>query len=124
MHTDPAQPALAHYVLRLEGTLESLDERIATLALALGAQLDQAGQLDQWLRHAPDGAPSPTRQGRQRCELRGLLVLRYRMISRYCNELGAPVALQLMRCAEDRMQARGWPRGADGLDVQAMSQPR
>src|SRR5574343_197112 len=65
MYTDPAQPALAQYVLRLEGTLESLDERIATLALALGAQLDQAGQLDQWLQHVPDAARSPTRQGRQ-----------------------------------------------------------
>ena len=48
------------------------------------------------------------------------LVLRYQVITRYCNELGAPLALQLVCYAEERLQAKGWAPGADGLDVQAL----
>ena len=127
MQTEAVQQALTpltQYALRLEGRLEKLDERIAALSHLLDARLEQHGQLQQWLHQqpaTPQSGPHPsTRESRLRSELRGLLVLRYQIITRYCNELGAPLALQLVRYAEERLEAKGWAPGADGLDVQAL----
>ncbi len=120
MQTEAAQQALTQYALRLEGRLEKLDERIAALAHLVGARLEQRGQLQLWLHQQPDAPQQSARQNRMRGELRALLVLRYRVITQYCDELGAPLALQLVCYAEERLQARGWAPGADGLDVQAL----
>lgn len=123
MQTEAAQQALTpltQYALRLEGRLEKLDERIAALSHLLDARLEQHGQLQQWLHQQPKSPHQSTRESRLRSELRGLLVLRYQVITRYCNELGAPLALQLVCYAEERLQAKGWVPGADGLDVQAL----
>ncbi len=130
MQTEAAQQALTpltpltQYALRLEGRLEKLDERIAALSHLLDARLEQHGQLQQWLHQQPatpqSGPHQSTRESRLRSELRGLLVLRYQIITRYCNELGAPLALQLVCYAEERLEAKGWAPGVDGLDVQAL----
>lgn len=120
MQTEAAQQALTQYALRLEGRLEKLDERIAALSQLLDARLEQRGQLQQWLHQQPETPHQSPRQHRLRGELRGLLVLRYQVITRYCNELGAPLALQLVCYAEERLQAKGWAPGVDGLDVKAL----
>ena len=124
MQTEAVQQALTpltQYALRLEGRLEKLDERIAALSHLLDARLEQHGQLQQWLHQqpaTPQSGPHPsTRESRLRSELRGLLVLRYRIARRYVDRVGIHATRQILVHAQDQLEREGFKPGASGADL-------
>ena len=116
-------PLSTESLLRLEQDFEALNQRIARLATHLGYALVNEQSIEDAIHavsHHIRAEQAPAHEMHLWHEFRGLLVLRYQIITRYCNELGAPLALQLVCYAEERLQAKGWAPGADGLDVQAL----
>jgi hypothetical protein len=53
-------------------------------------------------------------------ELRGLLVLRYGVTTRFTQKLGAEVTRDLFICAEEKLLREGFRPGADGIDLRAL----
>ncbi|MBP7352087.1 MAG: hypothetical protein KA964_03615 [Comamonas sp.] len=111
--------ALQEHVERLSASIERLNARIARLATALDVSLDKDSEVERVLQRDTN-APSDARQHRMREELRGLLVLRYRVTTRYTQKLGAEVTRDLFICAEEKLLREGFRPGADGIDLRAL----
>ena len=111
--------ALQEYAQRLSTSIERLNARIARLASALDVQLEKDGDVERALQRDAAGT-GHGRERRMREELRGLLVLRYRVTTRYTQKLGAEVTRDLFICAEEKLLREGFRPGADGIDLRAL----
>lgn len=111
--------ALQEHVERLSASIERLNARIARLATALDVSLDKDSEVERVLQRETS-APGDTRQHRMREELRGLLVLRYGVTTRYTQKLGAEVTRDLFIYAEEKLLREGFRPGADGIDLRAL----
>ncbi|MBV7420727.1 MULTISPECIES: hypothetical protein [Comamonas] len=111
--------ALQEHVERLSASIERLNARIARLATALDVSLDKDSEVERVLQRETS-APGDTRQHRMREELRGLLVLRYGVTTRFTQKLGAEVTRDLFIYAEEKLLREGFRPGADGIDLRAL----
>ena len=111
--------ALQEHVERLSASIERLNARIARLATALDVSLDKDSEVERVLQRETS-APGDTRQHRMREELRGLLVLRYGVTTRFTQKLGAEVTRDLFIYAEEKLLREGFHPGADGIDLRAL----
>ncbi len=135
--TDEAQAA---YLQRLGTSIEELNARIARLAIALGVSLQNDHEVVSAMNHssatsvvterrsaAPDrragsrsDSGSDRRVAYKHVELRGLLVLRYGVTSRYVEQVGVTVTRQIMVAAEAQLKRDGFRPGADGVDLRRL----
>ncbi len=121
---------------QMEAAIETLNMRIARLAIALGVALDNEGEVaslmgeehDTTVLHERrvsaehlDSAHAHTgpecRVAHQRQELRGLLVMRYEVEKRYVDDAGVTVTHQIMIEAEQQLERKGFKPGVDGIDL-------
>jgi hypothetical protein len=138
MPTEPPSEAdpQAQRLHSMESSLEALNARIARLAIGLGVSLksddDVASVMSRHQdatvsherrvglerRDAARTASSPDRRiAHLREELRGLLVLRYGVETRYVNEVGVTVTRQILVEAEAHLERAGFKPGADGVHL-------
>lgn len=131
----PEQEPLAQRLLDMASSIEALNVRIARLAIGLGVSLDSevevARAMSQTLAvsavsHERRTAPGPSaashtgpdrRMAHKREELRGLLVLRYGVETRYVDEVGVVATRQILVEAEAHLVRDGFKPGADGIDL-------
>ena len=123
-------------VHQMEAAMETLNMRIARLAIALGVALDHEGEVaslmgeehDTTVLHerrvsgnSPDGEHAHVgpecRVAHQRQELRGLLVMRYEVEKRYVDAAGITVTHQIMVAAEEQLERKGFKPGVDGINL-------
>ena len=127
--------ALAQRLHNMETSIEALNARIARLAIGLGVSLETEAEIAHVMsqknpaslvtherRTAADsaahlGANPDRRVAHKREELRGLLVLRYGVETRYVEEVGVVATRQIMSDAEAHMVKDGFKPGADGIDL-------
>ncbi|MFZ4481220.1 MAG: hypothetical protein ACOYNZ_15140 [Rhodoferax sp.] len=122
---------------RMLSTIEALNARIARLAIGLGVRLDSNDDLARAMSsssHAPAVAherriamqrrvvaratPGPDRRvSHLHDELRGLLVLRYGVQTRYVEQFGAGATLQVLVEVEAHLARDGFKTGADGINL-------
>lgn len=120
----------------MESSIEALNVRIARLAIGLGVSLTSEADVAQVLKRQPvlpacperrlakntspashAGSGSDRRKAHQWEELRGLLVLRYGVETRFVDLVGVVTARQLLVDAEAGMVRDGFRPGADGIDL-------
>ncbi|MDR2324887.1 MAG: hypothetical protein LBE51_05695 [Acidovorax sp.] len=111
--------ALSARVERLSESIERLNARIARLATALDVSLEKESDIERALQ-CDAAVQGGGRQRRMQEELRGLLVLRYGVTTRYTQKLGAEVTRDLLIYAEEKLQREGFRPGADGIDLRAL----
>lgn len=109
---------------RLRASIEALNARIARLAIGLGLSLDKQSDLDQLLEqtHGHTSGQQGTalklssghREGHQRNELRGLLILRYRLEADTLSDIGLDATREVFEKSRDNLISRGFKPGADG----------
>jgi hypothetical protein len=116
MLTDPpfSIEAQAKHVRRMVSSMESLNTRIARLALALDMPLDRQGEQSQLMSCHPVAPNLP--MAHQREELRGLLVLRYEVQTRCVARIGITATRQILVEAEQKLLLKGFHLGDDGID--------
>ena len=126
----------------MEASIETLNARIARLAIALGVSLDNDDEVAALMNEHQEPTVSPElrdpsaqvsgthastspehRVAHQREELRGLLVLRYSMEKNYVHDAGVPATRQIMDKAEQELERRGFKPGADGIDLDRLFDP-
>jgi hypothetical protein len=129
---DPQNQRLQH----MASSMEDLNARIARLAIGLGVSLEDQADVARVmsrppLTHAPldrrmtQERRHPTRPGsgmerriaHKREELRGLLVLRYRVEALYVDEIGVTATREILIQVEAHLQREGFRPGADGIDL-------
>ena len=141
MPTDPLAPdeAQVDRLRQMEASIESLNARIARLAIALGVSLANDNDVaDLMSEHqaptvlherrvtsehaeAAHASTSPEhRVAHQREELRGLLVMRYGVEKRYVDDTGVTVTRQIMVEAEQQLERRGFKPGVDGINLERL----
>ena len=130
------QDPLAQRLHHMESSIEELNARIARLAIALGVSLKNDAEIAHVMTWHEEVPVSPERRGtaerpdafrtgsspdrrvaHQREELRGLLVLRYGVETRYVDEVGVTVTRQILVEAEAHLVRAGFKPGADGMDL-------
>ncbi|MDD2728775.1 hypothetical protein [Malikia sp.] len=112
---------------RFEQSLGELNARIARLAMLLDAPIatadDRQRLLDRQAPHfrRPDEAAAASgpaqRLTRGWEELRGLIVLRYEVLSNAASELGPQATTHLVLKVELELELDGFKRGASGFDL-------
>ena len=121
---------------QMESSIEALNARIARIAIALGVSLKSEDEVarvisqppGQALLHERRGTPERREASRAstgpdrrvahiREELRGLLVLRYSVETRFVEEVGVTATRQILVEAEAHMVRAGFQPGADGLNL-------
>ncbi|MDD5031098.1 MAG: hypothetical protein PHH58_16645 [Rhodoferax sp.] len=121
---------------RLAASMETLNARIARLAIGLGIDLDREETLTKLLAQ-PVAAPVPVERRRTsggaatvpmltterrvtylKEELRALVVLRYRLESSSLECNGLAITRELMEQAHQHLLERGFKPGADGWHEQ------
>jgi len=108
--------SMRHRVERIALSVEDLSMRIARLTQMLSLDLSQDTDMLRVFRL--DGVDESSRHRQQRMEeLRGLLVMRYGMIRRYAQSLGAPATRSLFVCAQEQLAVRGLNPRVSGADV-------
>lgn len=138
MPTDflPEDDSQAQRLPHMESSIEALNVRIARLAIGLGVSLTNDADVAQVLRRQPalpvslerrlakdtppasrTGSGTDRRRAHQWEELRGLLVLRYGVETRFVDLVGVVTARQLLVDAEAHMVRDGFRPGADGIDL-------
>ena len=128
---------LALRLQSMESSIEALNARIARLAIGLGVSLENEAEIAHVMsqknpastvtherRNAQGGSDTshtganPDRRvAHKREELRGLLVLRYGVETRYVEEVGVVATRQILSDAEAQMVKDGFKPGADGIDL-------
>lgn len=133
----------------LETEIESVNMRIARLAMALGVDLTteaavervidrsamprrlvsphgQDAEVDGQVNHHDGFALADRRTDQDHRtayeweELRGLLVLRYEMEKHYAQHMGFDATRNILTTAEADQTRRGFPPHADGLDMRPL----
>ena len=127
------QKAEAAFMLRREDSLRALNQRIARLARALELDLEREGTVDRLIRQIKSPSPpsnaetytGPERRSRALdgterrrkdmlfFELRGLVVLRYELVSAYASQYGSQ-AMMLMIESVDLQVTHVGPVAAAG----------
>ncbi|MEW5886832.1 MAG: hypothetical protein AB1735_09060 [Pseudomonadota bacterium] len=135
MQTDDDQKHLraeAAFIVRREDSVRELNQRIDRLAHALALDLQQPGTIDRLIRQvkipappsnaspsysgperrarAPDGSSERRRKDILYYELRGLVVLRYELVSAFASQFGSQVMMQMLASVD----LRPWDVGLDG----------
>lgn len=108
---DALSNALDHLASPLQHTtdeLVELNERIARLARLMHLQLNHERDLDAVLASASSAQPRLQ-------ELRGLLVMRYRLERQLSITHGGEVMRKTLQGVEQAMLARGFQPGQDGI---------
>jgi hypothetical protein len=132
----PESDSQTQHLAHMESSIEALNVRIARLAIGLGVSLTSDADVAQVLRRQPAlptllerrlakdtppalpaGSGADRRKAHQWEELRGLLVLRYGVETRFVDLLGVGVTRQLLVDAEAHMVRDGFRPGADGMDL-------
>ena len=119
--------ALGLRVRRIRNSLSDLNARIARLSMLLQLSLDSEAKVQLIIershplfrRHEDRSAGSAT-GGRQRQaleELRGLLVLRCKVMARLLDELGLELTGQIANQVADHLERLGFQPGADGFHL-------
>jgi len=130
--SDPQNQRLHH----MESSIETLNARIARLAIGLGVSLkndDEVARVmsrQQVVRELHERRVTLDRRDVPRIdsdsdrriahlweELRGLLVLRYGVETRYVDEVGVTATRQIMVEAEVHLTRAGFKPGADGINL-------
>lgn len=120
----------------MESSFEALNARIARLAIGLGVSLNsddevmRAMRQQQLVRISHERRVTLERREALRTdsgperrvahlweELRGLLVLRYGMETRYVDEVGVVATRQILVEAEAHLVRAGFKPGADGINL-------
>ena len=120
----------------MESSIENLNARIARLAIGLGISLDREDEVARLMsQNQPASALTHERRNvlelsavsehkgpdrrmaHKRQELRGLLVLRYGVETRYVDEVGVVATRQIMVEAEAQLVRDGFKPGADGINL-------
>jgi hypothetical protein len=118
---DLTQAHLSH----IESTLENLNERIARLAhlldISLESEATRLNILNGSLSVASDwqhlGAPTDKRRSHEWTELRGLMVLRMRMMKETLDELGLEPTYRIAQMVREHMTLEGFKPGSDGFEM-------
>jgi hypothetical protein len=121
---------LAEKAHRFEHALTGLNARIVFLAGLVGAKLDTAGEVQRILdRNNPGlrarpfiapghaGAHAHLVLPRAWEELRGLMVLRYQLVTRALDALGLSLTHHIASRVEQGLERKGIKCGADGFDL-------
>lgn len=112
-------------------SVEQISERIARIATVLNVNLQNESELGRALNQEDGtcgGHPArprrtlPPRGPKRResylhDELRGLLVLRYRVARRYVDRIGIHATRHILVNAQDELQRYGFKPGASGADL-------
>ncbi len=125
---------------QMTSSIEALNARIARLAIGLGVSLQNNDEVVRVLSRPaastvpherrtaidPDGESriggAPDRRTAHKWEeLRGLLVLRYSVQTRYVEEVGLVATHQILIEAEAQLIRRGFNAGDDGIDLDRLS---
>lgn len=114
--------AVAERLYRLIDELAGLGARIALLARQLRLPLQTRAEVGQALAGDGRGPVSgrSAARGREACmreELRGLLVLRYELVTRIAGEVGAQAARDILFGAQARLLREGFGPQAPGMDL-------
>ena len=130
-----AEDALAQRARRIKNSLADLNARIARLSIFLQLPLDTETQVQQIVERTHplfrlhDGQPAGAAAGgqhRQRHaleELRGLLVLRCKVMANLLSNLGLELTGQIANQAEDHLDRLGFKPGADGFRLLPRTEP-
>ena len=132
----PADADLQARLHSMELSIEALNARIARLAIGLGVSLESEAEIAQLMsKNHPASTVTHERRGvldfdsgaehkgtdrrtaHKHQELRGLLVLRYGIETRYVNEVGADATRQIMTEAAAHLVRDGFKPGADGIHL-------
>jgi hypothetical protein len=111
---------MEEHVRRLVAQLEEMGARISRLAQLLKIPLETSDQLDRALHHTTDGPALTGRQGQMRAELRGLLVLRYEVVTRLAGDVGSQATRDILLCAQDRLLCEGFAPQAPGMRLELL----
>lgn len=125
MRTDPSsddepQPQRIH---RMVSAFKLLNARIARLAIGLGVSLKSDTDVAALMRqHQVTALPHDLLSGsdgidKQWIELRGLLVLRYGVVTSYVDQVGLSVTRRVLVEAEQELLRRGFNLGDDGMSL-------
>ena len=129
----PDDQVIAQRLATIESSFEALNARIARLAIALGVSLETDDAITTLMSEHPLQEVSPERRlsadrrgtsrsssgpdrrlAHKREELRGLLVLRYGVETRYVSQHGVVVTRQILLESEAHLVRDGFKPGADG----------
>ncbi len=136
MQTDDDQKHLraeAAFMLRREDSLRALNQRIQRLAHALQLDLEREGTVDRLIRQVKTPSPpsnaepytGPERRARALdgserrrkdllfFELRGLVVLRYELVSSYASQYGSQAMMQMIESVDLHITHVGAVAGSD-----------
>lgn len=109
---------------RMELSIEALNARIARLAIALDVSLKNDDDVARVMnRHLVPAIPhenqvTPDHHTAYKWEeLRGLLVLRYGVETRYVDQVGVIATRQILVEAEAHLVREGFNPGDDGIDL-------
>ncbi|WP_025916512.1 hypothetical protein [Herminiimonas sp. CN] len=112
---------------RMRSSIEAINARIVRLAIALDVSLQNDSEIVQAMsRQQAPGAPRKRQvtadllKAHKLEELRGLLVLRYGVETRYVGQVGVTATRQILIEAEERMVRKGFNPGDDGVDLDRM----
>lgn len=131
----PAEDALAQRARRIKNSLADLNARIARLSLLLQLPLDTEAQVQLIVErthplfrlHADQQTGTSTgvqhRQANALEELRGLLVLRCKVMAKLLDDLGLELTGQIANQAEDHLERLGFKPGADGFRLLPRTEP-
>ena len=128
---------------QMESSIEAINSRIARIAIALGVSLKSEDEVTRVIRqpegqallHERLGTPErreafsesagPDRRvANMREELRGPLVLRYGVETRFLEEVGVTATRQILVQAEAHMVRAGFKPGADGVNLDRLFKER
>lgn len=114
--------ALERQLQRMLTHFETMSARIAFLAKALDVSLDTQAQALAALECDSSGAGCPPREMRMREELRGLLVMRYTLVTRMAKSdwVGAQAARDILLSANDRLLAKGFDAHDPGMNLRGL----
>lgn len=129
MQTDQpsAEDPQAERLQRMTSSMEAINARIVRLAIALDVSLQSNDELLQVMSQQQVPAVPRQRQisasllmSNKREELRGLLVLRYDIETRYVDQVGVTATRQILIEAEEHLVRKGFNPGDDGIDLNRM----
>jgi hypothetical protein len=117
-------------------TTADLNSRIARLAIGLGLSLQNQADVEKVMHwHDATAMPLDRRSTANRRqfdrasgtqerrvahtwgELRGLMVLRYKIEKEFVDQVGVTAARQILTDADDSLFRKGFKHGADGTDL-------
>lgn len=120
MQTDQSQEeaSRAQRLDRMTSSFEAINARIVRLAIALDISLQSDDEVAQAMcRHQ---STSDLLMANKREELRGLLVLRYGIQTRYVDEVGIVATRQILIEAEEHLVRKGFNPGDDGVNLERL----